>query len=63
MPWQLAPCYADMRALDQPFGDPGAKRELAELALRMPRCGLSRWHPNPVAACEAAEADQRRTAK
>jgi hypothetical protein len=63
MPWQSPPCYPTMGALDQPYGDAGAKRELAELALRMQRCGLSRWHPNPVAACEAAEAEQRRTAK
>ena len=46
-----------MNALDQPYGDAGAKRELAELALRMHRCGVSRWRPNPVAACEAAEAE------
>jgi hypothetical protein len=32
-PWQSPRCYADMSALDQPFGDPGAKRESAELAL------------------------------
>jgi hypothetical protein len=29
MPWQLPPCYPDMRALDQHFGDPGGKRESA----------------------------------
>jgi hypothetical protein len=28
----------------------------------MERCGVSRWHPNPVAACETAEAEQRRVA-
>ena len=60
MPWQSPPCYPTMNALDQPYGDAGAKRELAELALRMHRCGVSRWRPNPVAACEAAEAEQRR---
>jgi hypothetical protein len=43
-----------MSALDQPYGDPGAKRETAELAMRTQRCGVSRWHPDPVAACEAA---------
>ena len=37
-----------MSALNEPYGDPGAKREGAELALRMQRCGLSRWHPDPA---------------
>jgi hypothetical protein len=59
-PWMSPPRYADMRALDQPFGDPGGKRESAELALRMQRQGVSRWHPDPLAACE--EAEQRRAA-
>lgn len=56
MPWQSLRCYPTLSALDQPYGDPGAKREGAELALRMQRCGVSRWHPDPVAACEATEA-------
>jgi hypothetical protein len=47
----------------EPYGDAGAKRELAELALRMQRCGVSRWHPDPLAACERAEAKQQTTAK
>ncbi|WP_409191035.1 hypothetical protein [Bradyrhizobium sp. RDM4] len=54
MPWMSPPCYPTMSALDQPYGDAGAKREIAELVLRMRRCGVSRWHPNPVNACEAA---------
>ncbi|AWO94481.2 MULTISPECIES: hypothetical protein [Bradyrhizobium] len=56
MKWQSLRCYPTLSALDQPYGDPGAKREGAELALRMQRCGVSRWHPDPVAACEATEA-------
>lgn len=59
MPWMSPPMFADMSALSLPFGDPGAKRETAELALRMQRCGISRWHPSPAAVCEAAEAEQR----
>jgi hypothetical protein len=35
-------------------------RAAALLRLRMERCGVSRGHPDPVAACEAAEAEQRR---
>jgi hypothetical protein len=55
MPWQSPPCYADMSALNQPYGDPRAAREGAELALRMQRCGISRWHPDPPRECEEAE--------
>jgi hypothetical protein len=51
-------CYADVRALNQPYGDPGGKREIAELALRMQRLGISRWHPDPLAVC--IEAEQRK---
>jgi hypothetical protein len=54
-PWQTPPCHADMRALDEPYGDPSGRRESAELALRMQRQDVSRWHPDPVAACIAAE--------
>jgi hypothetical protein len=59
MPWQSPPCYADMRGLDQTFGDPGGKRESAELALRMQRQGVSRWHPDPARECDRVEAEQR----
>jgi hypothetical protein len=61
MPWQLPPCYADMSAsvLSRPYGDPGARRESAELALRMRRCGVSRWHPDPARECDRVEAQQR----
>ncbi|PSO33414.1 hypothetical protein [Bradyrhizobium sp. MOS002] len=58
MPWMSPPCYPNMSALDQPYGDPGAKRELAQ---RMRRRGVSRWHPDPARACD--EAEQRRAAK
>jgi hypothetical protein len=35
-------------------------RAAALLRQRMERCGVSRWHPDPVAACEAAEAEAKR---
>jgi hypothetical protein len=62
MPWQLPPCYADMSAsvLSQPYGDPGARRESAELALRMQRLGVSRWHPDPARECDRIEAEVKR---
>jgi len=59
MPWQSPPCYADMRALERPYGQPGGKRESAELALRMQRQGISRWHPDPAGECDRAEAARR----
>ncbi|WOH80914.1 hypothetical protein RX327_35105 [Bradyrhizobium sp. BEA-2-5] len=54
-PWQSPPCHADMRALDEPYGDPSGRRESAELALRMQRQGVSRWHPDPARECECIE--------
>jgi hypothetical protein len=45
------------------LNDPDEQRGYRAAALlrqRMERCGVSRWHPNPIAACEAAEAKQRR---
>jgi hypothetical protein len=33
-------------------------RAAALLRRRMERCGVSRWHPDPIAACEAAEAKE-----
>ena len=35
----------------------------ALLRQRMERLGISKWHPDPVAAYEAAEAERRATAK
>jgi hypothetical protein len=32
------------------------------LKQRAERCGVSKWHPDIVAACERADAEQRRTA-
>lgn len=63
MPWQTPPCFADMTALKQPLGDPRAARESADLALRLDRCGVSRWHPDPANECDRVEAAQRNPAK
>ena len=53
-PWQVAPCNLYQDDLE---GDPrrGGDAALA-LLQRMQRCGVSKWHPDPVGACEAAEA-------
>ena len=63
MPWQSPPCYPTMSALNEPYGDPGANREGAELALRMRRLKVSRWHPDPARECDRVEAEQRQAAK
>ncbi len=62
LPWQPSPCRVKVGvALNDPDEQRG-NRAAARLRLRMRRCGVSRWHPDPVAACEAAKAEQRQTA-
>ena len=52
-PWQVCPCdlHADDLARDHHRGG----RAALVLLERMHRCGVSRWHPDPVAAIEQAE--------
>ena len=57
-PWQPPPC--DIGNMADALADTDEQRGYRAAALlrqRMERCGVSRWHPNPVAACEAAEAE------
>ena len=59
-PWEWPPIWVNdiETALSEP--DDGKRiRSAALLRQRMQRCGVSKWHPDPVAACEAAE--QRQT--
>ena len=37
-------------------------RYAALLLQRMQRCGVSRWHPDPVGECERVEAEKQRRA-
>lgn len=62
-PWMSPPCYPTMSALNEPYGDVGFKREIAELAMRMCHLRVSRWHPDPATECDRIEAEQRATAK
>jgi hypothetical protein len=55
-PWQSPPCHASLAALSEPFGDPRAARESAELLKKMLALGLSRFEPDPLQAIAAAEA-------
>ena len=59
-PWEWPPVWVDDidAALNAP-DDAKRIRSAALLLRRMQQCGVSRWHPDPVAACEAFE---RRTA-
>jgi hypothetical protein len=55
-PWQPAPCGIGNMA--SALADPDEQRGWRSAALlrqRMERCGVSKYHPDPVAACEAAE--------
>ena len=62
-PWQPAPCKIDDIAAALKVQDPQrGYRAAAMLLQRMLRNNLSRFEPDPVAACEAAEAEQRRAA-
>jgi hypothetical protein len=65
-PWQFPPCWISDRelawALAQPDDHRGVRRA-AELRLRMRKCGVPKDHPDPVAACEAAEGARDRPAQ
>jgi hypothetical protein len=48
-PWEVPPCCVSMA---NPDNDNAAAMQLLK---RMRACGVSKWHPNPILACEAAE--------
>jgi hypothetical protein len=50
-PWQSPPCHAGIR--------PGQQHEAQALAHEMESLGISRWHPDPLAAIEAAKAKSK----
>jgi hypothetical protein len=63
-PWQPPPCdIGNIAAALKDQDETRGYRAGALLLQRMERCGVSRWHPDPVAACEAAEAEKRQAAK
>ena len=55
-PWQPPPCWAEVDDQDNEAGPISGHRAAAELLRRMLALGISRWHPDPLAAIEAAEA-------
>jgi hypothetical protein len=59
-PWQPPPCnIGNMASALTDTDEQRGYRAAALLRQRMARCGVSRWHPDPVAACEAAEAEAK----
>jgi hypothetical protein len=57
LPWEIPPCYAMARPAVYDH-----QRASRRLLGRMLDAGVSKWHPDPVAACEAAEAEAKRQA-
>lgn len=56
-PWEFPPVWINDldQALNATPDDARHIRNAALLLQRMLAAGISRWHPDPVAACEAAE--------
>jgi hypothetical protein len=48
-PWELPPCLGDCDV------GSGRDEQAWRLLRRMQKAGVSRWHPDPIAAVEAAE--------
>jgi hypothetical protein len=56
-PWQCwPPCAVEPDDVDAPGFEHRGIRSSAALLQRMLALGISRWHPDPLAAIEAAEA-------
>ena len=55
-PWQPPPCWAEVDDQDNEAGPISGRRAAAELLRKMLSLRISRWHPDPLAAIEAAEA-------
>jgi hypothetical protein len=57
-PWQCwPPCALEPDDVDTPGLEHRAIRRSAALLRRMLALGISRWHPDPIAAIERAEAE------
>jgi hypothetical protein len=57
-PWQPPPCWAEVDDQDNEAGPISGHKAAAELLRRMLALGISRWHPDPLAAIETAEAER-----
>ena len=61
-PWQPPPCRVHVASALNETDPQRGYRAVDVLRQRMAAAGVSKWAPNPVAACEAVEAEQRRRA-
>jgi hypothetical protein len=60
MPFETPPAQMNLAAgLNLPFNSKNREREGAELLKRMIAAGVSRYEPDPVRACETAEAEAK----
>jgi hypothetical protein len=58
-PWECwPPCKVEVGDTDEPGLEHRSIRKSAALLRRMLALGISRWHPDPVGAIEAAEAER-----
>jgi hypothetical protein len=60
-PWESAPYSTE--DVDEPSDDWGYRPQEVALLRRMLAAGISRYHPDPLAAIAEAEADAKRPAK
>jgi hypothetical protein len=56
-PWQPPPCQADPHAINGADDGVMGRRAASLLLARMLKLGVSRWHPDPLAAIEQAEVE------
>jgi hypothetical protein len=62
-PWQPPPCQADPYAINGADDGVMGRRAAALLLTRMLKLGVSRWHPDPLAAIEQAEVEAQAEAQ
>jgi hypothetical protein len=65
-PWQWPPAWLEPSEVDAVLAEPddgqSGRHQAAELLRRMLRAKVSRFHPDPIRALEAAEAKKPKTA-
>ena len=62
-PWQVPPCWVDVDDSPPQGTDYGGHREAQRLLRDMLDLGISQWHPDPLAAIEAAKAKHKHKLK
>jgi hypothetical protein len=62
-PWQVPPCWVEVDDPPPQGTDYGGHREAQRLLREMLDLGISQWHPDPLAAIEAAKAKHKHKLK